>query len=151
MDSYSQDGEGKKKVTEVKIFNVPFDSREIKENITINTSTPSKPSKEKIINQAFKLHSQGNISEAAKYYQHFINQGFKDHRVYSNYGMILTGLGKLKDAELVTRKAIKLNPNFADAHLNLGIILRGLGNFQEAEVSTRKAIELKPDFAVAHS
>ena len=82
MDSSSQEGGEKKKVTEVKIFNVPFDSREIKENITVNTNTPSQPSKEQIINQAFKFHSQGNISEAAKCYQYFINQGFKDHRVF---------------------------------------------------------------------
>ena len=74
------------------------------ENITIKTEIkgkhPSKPSKEQIINQAFKFHSQGNISEAAKYYQNFINQGFKDHRVFSNYGIILKNLGKLKEAEL---------------------------------------------------
>ena len=31
MDSSNQEEEGKKKVTEVKIFNVPFDSREIKD------------------------------------------------------------------------------------------------------------------------
>ncbi len=50
--------QGKKKVTEVKTFSVPFALREIKENTTITTSTPSKPSKEQIINQAFKFHSQ---------------------------------------------------------------------------------------------
>ena len=60
----------------------------------------TKLSKEQIMNQAFEFHSQGNISEAAKYYQHFINQGFKDHRVFSNYGTILIDLGKLKEAEL---------------------------------------------------
>ena len=49
------------------------------------TKEPTKPSKEQIINQAFKFHSQGNISEAAKYYQSYINQGFKDHRVFFNY------------------------------------------------------------------
>ena len=63
----------KKKIPEVQIFPVPFALGEIKENITITTNTPSKPSKEQIINQAFKFHSQGNISEAAKYYQYFIN------------------------------------------------------------------------------
>ena len=77
MDNSSQEGGEKKKFTEVKIFNVPFDSREIKENITVNTNTPSQPSKEQIINQAFNFHSQGNIQEAAKSYQYFINQGFK--------------------------------------------------------------------------
>ena len=50
-------------------------------------------SKEQIINQAFKLHSEGNIQEASKYYKYFLNQGFKDHRVFSNYGIILQSLG----------------------------------------------------------
>ena len=56
------------------------------------------PSIEQITNQAFNFHSQGNISEAAKYYQYLINKGFKDHRVFSNYGSILRNLGKLKEA-----------------------------------------------------
>ena len=110
-----------------------------------------KPSKEQIINQALKFHSQGNISEAIKYYQYFINQGFKDHQVFSNYGVILKGFGKLQEAEVSTRKAIELKPDYADAYSNLGGILKDLGKLQDAEVSTRKAIELKPDYAMAHS
>ena len=59
----------KKEGSEVKIFKVPFSLEEIAEDITINTNSHSpKPSKEQIINQAFKFHSQGNILEAAKYY-----------------------------------------------------------------------------------
>ena len=42
------------------------------------------------------------------------------------------------------RKAIELNPDFADAHYNLEIILKDLGKLQDAEVSLRKAIELNP-------
>ena len=126
MDVSSQEGGEKKKITEVKTFPVPFALGEIKENISISTNTPSKPSKpskEKIINQAFKFHSQGNISEAAKYYQYFIDQDFEDYRVFSNYGVILKDLGNLKEAEFHTRKAIEINPDFADAYLNLGNIL----------------------------
>ncbi len=41
----------------------------------------AKHSKEQIINQAFKFHSQGNILEAAKYYQYCLDQGFNDHRL----------------------------------------------------------------------
>ena len=141
---------GQKKVTEIKTYPVPFVLGEIKENITINTNTPSKPSKEQIINQAFKIHSQGNISEATKLYQYFINQGFKDHRVFSNYGAIAKDLGKLKEAEKWFRKAIKLNPDFAEGHYNLGNILKDLGNLQDAELSTLKAIEIKPNYAEAH-
>ena len=127
MDSSSQESEGKKKINEVKTVPVPFPLGEIKENITVNTNTPSKPSKEQIINQAFKFHSQGNISKASKYYQYFIDQGFKDHRVFSNYGVILKDLGKLQEAELSYRKAIKIKPDFAKAHSNLGLILLDKG------------------------
>ncbi len=151
MNDSGQKGEGKQKVNEIKTFPVPFPLGEKQANLTIKTNTPAKPSKEQIINQAFKFHSQGNISEAVKLYQYFINQGFKDHRAFSNYGVIFKNLGKLQEAELSTRKAIELNPNLAEAHSNLGNILSDLGNLKDAELSTRKAIELNPDYAEAHS
>ena len=134
MNRFSQEGEEKQKISEVKTFSVPFP---LKENLTINTNSPSKPSKDQIFNQAFKFHSQGNISEAARLYQYFINQGFTDHRVFSNFGVILKDLGKLQDAELYTRKAIEIKTDYQEAHLNLGNILKDLGNLQEAELSTR--------------
>ncbi len=150
MDSSSQEQEGKKKVTEVKTFPIPFALAEKQENITITTNTPSKPSKEQIINEAIKFHSEGNILEAAKSYQHLINQGFKDHRIFSNYGVILKNLGKLQEAELMTRKAIEINPDSADTHYNLGGIFIDLGKLKDAEISYRKAIKINPNIADAH-
>ena len=104
-----------------------------------------------IINKAFKSHSEGNISEAAKYYQQIIRQGCIDPRVFSNYGVILKNLGKLKDAEISTRKAIELNPNYSQGFLNLGLILKDLNNLQDAEISTRKGIKLNPKNANGYS
>ena len=75
----------------------------------------NKPPTEQIINQAIQLHLQGNITEASKYYKQLINQGCNNPSVFSNYGAILYGLGKLQDAENLFRKAIELNPNLADA------------------------------------
>ena len=60
----------------------------------------NKPSTEKIINQAIQLHLQGNIKEAIKYYKYCIDQDINDPRIFSNYGAILEGLGKLEEAEL---------------------------------------------------
>ncbi len=150
MDSSSQEGEEKKKITEVKTFPVPFALGEIKEKISISTNTTSKLSKEQIINQAIQFHLKGNIPEATKYYQQLISQGCNDHKVFSNYGAILQGLDKSQEAELSYRKAIELKPHYAEANSNLGNILRDLGKSQEAELSYRKAIELKPNFAEAH-
>ncbi len=140
-----------KKVTEVKTFPVPLALGEIKDSISISTNIPSKLSKEQIINQALKFHSQGNIPEATKYYQYFINKGFNDHRVFYNYALILKNLGKLKDAEISTRKAIELKPDFSESHSNLGNILKDVGRLKEAELSHRTAIELNPNYAKAHS
>ncbi len=142
--------QGKKKVNEIQLFSVPFDLGEIKENLAIATNTLSNSSKEGLVNQAFKFHSLGNISEAVKYYQNFINQGFNDHRVFFNYAVILKNLGKLQDAELFYRKAIELYPNFAEAHSNLGNILKDLGKSQDAELFYLKAIELNPNFIEAY-
>ena len=108
MDSSSQEGREKKKVTEVKIFPVPFALGENQSNPNISTNTPSK---EELINQAINFHLQGNISEATKYYQQLISQGCYDHRVFSNYGIILKNLGKLKEAKLFYSKAIEINPD----------------------------------------
>ena len=133
-----------------KTFPVPFSLSEIKENISISTFTHSNLSRTQIIQKAFDLHSQGNILGATKYYQYYINQGYKDPKVFSNYGIILKNIGNLKEAELLTRKAIEINPDFADAYSNLGSILKDIGKLHEAEISVRKAIELNPFIADAH-
>ena len=151
MMASREQGEGNKKITEDKTFSVPFAIGQIKENITVNTNTPSKPSKEQIINQAIKLHSVGKISDAAKYYQHLIDQGSKDHRVISNYGTILQSLGKFKEAVLAHKKALELSPNYAMAHFNLGSVLKDMKQLKEAELATRKAIEIKADDPKAHA
>ena len=150
MEGSKEQEKKEKKVTEVKTFTVPFSLGEIKKNITITTNNTTKPSKEQIIKQAFKFHSQGNTQEATRLYQYFLNQDYKDHRVFSNYGVILRDLGKFKEAGLLYRKAIEIKPDDAMAHYNLGIILRDLGKLQDAELSTRKAIEMNPNLAEAH-
>ena len=62
MEEFGKKKQEKKRVTEVKTYPVPYELEEIKENLTVNTNTPFNPSKEQLINQAFKYHSQGNLS-----------------------------------------------------------------------------------------
>ena len=57
----------------------------------INKNTKKiNPPKEQILSQAFQFHSQGNISEAAKYYQYYIGQGYTDCRVFLNFLIFAT-------------------------------------------------------------
>ena len=136
---------------EVITFPVPFINDEINDNIAIITKDSYKPTRQEIINQAFKFHAQGDILKAKEYYDYFINQGFTNASVFSNYAVILITLGKLEKAELLTRKAIDLKPDYLDAYLNLVNILRNLGKLEESERFLRKAIEIKPNNSEVYS
>ena len=48
------------------------------------------------------------------------------------------------------KKALEINPNYADAHNNLGIAMQGLNNFLKALSCYEKAIEIKPIFPQAY-
>ena len=113
-------------------------------NLQINMS------KNEIISKAFEYHLKGNIHEASKYYQNFINKGFKDHRVFLNSGEILKDLGRLEEAEKWIKRAIELKPDYEIAYNNLGNILRAKNKFREAESCYCKSIILNPDFTKAY-
>ena len=121
-----------------------FDDKKNSKNVEKNLQTNL--SRDEIIKKAFQYQSQGNIAEASKYYQFFINRGFKDHRIFLNSGEILKDLGRLEEAEIWIRRAISLKPDYAIAHNNLGNILRAKNKLKEAELCYCKAIICNPDF-----
>ena len=105
---------------------------------------------DKLIKKAFELQAQGRKLEAAKYYAYLIKQGIKDYRVFSNYGIFLNEIGKHKESELELKKAISLNPKYANAYYNLAVLFIGQGYLKKAELELKKAIKLKSDFTIAH-
>ena len=106
---------------------------------------------DQLITKAFELQAQGQKLEAAKYYQYLIKRGTKDCRVFSNYGAFLNEIGKHKESELLCRKAIELNPNYANGHCNLGNALKDLGKLKEAGFYYNKATQLNPNLGIAYS
>lgn len=67
-----------------------------------------------------------------------------------NLGNILNDLGKLGDAEASYRRALQINPEYAEAYGNLGSLLKSLGRLDEAEASLRRALQINPDNVEAH-
>ena len=63
-------------------------------------------------------------------------------RYYSNLGSALRGQGKLDAAAANCRKALSMNPNFADAHYNLGCVFQSQGELDKAVANFRQAIRL---------
>ena len=150
MKDYENKKLGNKKLSEVKTFPIPLALRVNTEDITIATNTSSKPSKEQIIKQAFKFHSQGNMSKAAEYYQYFLDQGHTDPRVFSNYGIICREKGKNYLAKKLYLKSIKLYPYYSEAYSNLGFLLKEENNLEKALKYINEAIKLGPDKSAAH-
>ncbi len=122
------------------------DKSKIKKKDKLN----NKLSKEEIIHKALKLHSKGQLKEAAIYYQYFISQGFQDGNVFSNYGAILRSFKKFKQAEKILRKAIEVAPYLAIAYSNLGNTLYDVGKLKEAEKFLIKAIDIDPYYAMSY-
>ena len=81
-------------------------------------------SKKHLIAEAFKFHSQGNIQEAIKYYQLFIDRGLSDPVMFSNYGVLCKQLGKIDQAIELYTKSIDLFPNNPNSYINLANILQ---------------------------
>src|SRR5262249_50942450 len=55
------------------------------------------------------------------------------------------------EAEASLRQALRLRPDFAEAHNNLGLALRDQNRLEEAQASFQQALHLKPNYADAHS
>ena len=150
MQSFGEKQKPEKDIEAVKIYPVPFSLEEIQKKSKFNKIRSTKYDKEYIVDQAFRYHSQGNLLEATKYYQYFLDQGFTDPRVFSNYGAICEQLGERNKAEELYKKSIHFFPNSPESYANLGIILKKVGDLKQAEIYTRKAISIKPNFADAY-
>ena len=142
--------DSKKDIYKVKTYPVPFSLKEINQIIFEDKYDLLKPSKEQIISNALNLHLQGNIPEAAKCYQLFIDQGYLDPEVFSNYGVLLIGINKIEKAIKLFKKSIKLFPDNPLSFSNLGNIYRDIGNLNKAEFYMRKAIKINPNYLEAN-
>jgi tetratricopeptide (TPR) repeat protein len=69
---------------------------------------------------------------------------------YLNLGTALKEQRRLDEAVAAYHDAIRIKPDFAEAHFALGNVLIGLRRLDEAGAAYRKAIRIKPDFAEAH-
>ncbi|MEP7154216.1 MAG: tetratricopeptide repeat protein [Betaproteobacteria bacterium] len=65
-------------------------------------------------------------------------------------GATLVDRGQFESAATSCRRALTLDPDYAEAHGNLGVALHGMGQFEKAVASCRRALAIDPDFVQAH-
>ena len=76
--------------------------------------------------------------------------GERDLMFWNNKGFSLISLGRHDEAVACFRKALEIQPDYANAHSNLGNTLQAKGDLDGAISEYRTALRLKPDFAGAH-
>ncbi len=74
----------------------------------------------------------------------------KDAREFLNRGNLFYNLNEFEEAEKEYREAIRINPNYADAHNNLGNLFCHLKQYREAEKEYKEAIKINPNYAESH-
>ena len=65
-------------------------------------------------------------------------------------GNALKDQGKLEEAIEAYKKAISINPDYAEAYNNMGNALKDQGKLEEAIQAYTKALAIKPDYAEAY-
>ena len=71
-------------------------------------------------------------------------------KAHYDYGVLLMMKGDYHAAEEAFRRAIQINPSYAQAHNNLGFVLEHKGHLAEAMAEYRKSIASMPGFRQAH-
>ena len=106
--------------------------------------------KQQLINNAVNLHTKGDIKKALDLYRKFIDMGYKDPTVLSNYGLILYEQKKLDKAKKLFEESIDLFPNSPQAYSNLGNLYKEEGELKQSVFYQTKAIEIDPKFINAY-
>jgi len=99
-----------------------------------------------LLDRAINLQKKGELNLAAQIYIKLIKNKYYDERVFLNYASICQHLEKTKDAILLLKESIKINPRNFIPFFKMGFILNNNGSFYEAYPFAKKAIELNPNF-----
>ncbi|MBI3322533.1 MAG: tetratricopeptide repeat protein [Candidatus Omnitrophica bacterium] len=75
----------------------------------------------------------------------------QDAVTYRAEGRQLQDLGELERASAAYRRAVSLNPGYAEAYNDLGVVLETMGDLENAEEAYRSSVLIKPDFGAAHT
>jgi tetratricopeptide (TPR) repeat protein len=100
--------------------------------------------------RAKAYQSAGRLREAEQSYREILQADSAHVETLYLLGAICHALGKPMDAIVNLEQAVRLKPDFAEAHNYLGIVLAQQGRLDEAETCHRTAMKHRPNDPVAH-
>ncbi len=103
-----------------------------------------------LLAKAIAYHQKGLLSPAKKIYLRILSTTPNNPSALHFLGVLLHAQGQPGLAISYIKRAIKIQPDYVDAHNNLGNVLKSEDLLVESEQAYRKAIEIKPDYAEAY-
>jgi len=95
--------------------------------------------------------NKGDIAEAIKILEAYLNEHTEDYYAVNKLGVAFIYDGKLNSARECFYKAIEINPNFAPSYSNIGNLFTEEGKYEEALYWYKKALEIDPQFSSART
>jgi tetratricopeptide (TPR) repeat protein len=83
-------------------------------------------------------------------FEHTIAVTKDNYVIFNSYASVIGPLGRYEEAAKYLAEAVRIMPNFPEAHHNLGNALRNLGNFDQAIRHYNIALRLDPAYTSAH-
>jgi tetratricopeptide (TPR) repeat protein len=84
-------------------------------------------------------------------FKHTLNVTDSNWLVHNSTGLFLIGQGSYDEAIRHLNEALRIFPEYEDAHLNLGVAKEKQGLWKEAITHYSDAIRINPDYAKAHN
>ena len=122
--------------------------RKLQKGLPQNQSVETLPQDQ--IDSLVNLYQSGQMTKTEQVCRKLLQAYPQSLFVMNVLASALHGQGKLQEAVQGYDGAIRLKPDFAEAHSNRGIVLKDLGRLDEAVASYDKAIQLTPDYAEAY-
>ena len=122
----------------------------LKAGITSNKPVKSEPPQEQI-DELIELYNQNDFESVLSKVKPMIGLHPKAIVLFNIQGASNAALQKYDEAIANYKQAIKIKPDYAEAHNNIGSALTNKGDLDAAINSYRQAIKIEPDHAEAYN
>ena len=114
-------------------------------NEEISTNKLDLEQEHQVLQELIENFSQNDLENVLKKGSEFLSLLPNSFKLWNIIGAAHTQLRNFKEALSCYTKAIKLNPNYAEAHNNLGNLFKIQGELEKAITSYYEALEIKPN------
>ena len=110
----------------------------------------SKDPPSEMCSHIINLFTQGQFQQAQTEAEKMLQTFQKSAFLYNIIGASNAGLRNFVAAILNYKKALKINPGYADAYYSMGVALHEQDDLVAAIVSYNQALKIEPDYIEAH-